>query len=248
MARRWAWWTGSSLLAVVLLTVGVWRLALEIPERMRQAGETIRQEAAAYGLKVSFRNLRFHPLYFSVSLDDLSVEDALSGLPLARSESADASLSIPGILSGRTPVSRIRVRNFTIEAGEGNRALFEKIRSAPSGEGGEAIPEILLVDGRIRVGPLGPVRRLEANVREFRIRPVRFLGTKVSLDAGKVSGDLSLPVVGDGRVPFNSAEADFFYNNGVLRVSRLTAEGPSASLRASGLVDTVKRTANLKAS
>ncbi len=212
------------------------------------AGDAIRQEAAALGLKVSFRNLKFHPLSLSVSLDDLSVEDALSGLPLARSGGADASLSISGILSGRTPVSRIRVRNFTIEAGEGNRALFEKIRSAPSGGGGDPIPEILLVDGRIRVGPLGPVRRLEADVREFRIRHVRFLGTQVTLDAGKASGDLSLPVVGDGSLPFHSAEADFFYNKGVLRVSRLTAEGPSASLRASGLVDTVKRTTGLKAS
>lgn len=248
MARRWAWWTGSGLLAVVLLTVGAWRLAREIPERMRMAGEAIRQQATAYGLKVSFRNLRFHPLSLSVSLDDLSVEDALSGLPLARSERADASLSIMGIFSGGTPVSRIRVRNFTIEAEEGNRPLFEKIRSATSGGGGEPMPEILLLDGRVRVGPLGPVRRLEANVREFRMRHVRFLGTRVNLESENASGDLSLPVAGDGSLPFHSLKADFFYNNGVLRVSRIMADGSAASLRASGFVDTVKRTAGLKTS
>ncbi len=248
MARRWAWWTGSCLLAVVLLTVGAWRLAREIPERMRKAGEAIRQEAAAHGLKVSFRDLGFHPLSLSVSIDDLSVDDALSGLPLARARGADVSLSIMGILSGGTPVSRIRVRNFTFEAGQANRALFEKLRSESSGGRGETIPEILLVDGRIRLGPLGPVSRLEAEIRELRIRPVRFLGTQVTFDAGKASGDLSLPVAGDGRLPFDSAEADFFYNNGVLRVKRLTAAGPSASLRVSGQIDTVKRTGGLKAS
>jgi len=248
MARRWAWWTGLSLLAVVLLTVGAWRLAREIPERMRVAGDTIRREAAALGLAVSFRNLRFHPLYLRIAIDDLAVDDALSGRPLARAESADASLSITGILSGGSPVSRIRVRNYTLDASEENRALFEKLRSTPSGEGGEPAPEILLVGGRIRVGPLGPVKRFEAVVPEFRIRHVRFLGTRVSLDLSRASGDLSLPVAGDGRLPFESGEADFYYNKGVLRVRRLMAEGPSAFLRASGTVDTAKLTAAIKAS
>ncbi len=248
MARRWAWWTGSILLAVVLVTAGAWRLAREIPERLRMAGDAIRRQAAAVGLKVAFRDIRFHPLYLRVSVDNLSIDDDLSGLPLARCESADASLSISGLLSGGTPVSRIRVRNFTLEAGDRNRALFEKMRSASSGEGAEPLPEILLVGGRIRLGPLGPVRRLEANVPEFRIRHVRFLGTRVTFDVKNASGDLSVPAAGDGRLPFDSAEADFYYRNGVLRVRRLAAAGPSASLRASGVVDTAKRAGDLKAS
>ena len=215
---------------------------------MRSAGEAIRREAAERGLKVSFRNLRFHLLTLSVSLDDLSVVDALSDLPLARSESADASLSVLGILSGANPVSRIRVRNFTVEAGEANRPLFEKLRSAPSREGGEPIPEILLVDGHARIGPLGPVRRLEAAVREFRIRQTRFLGTRVTFEADKASGELALPVAGDGRLPFDSAEADFHYDKGAIRLRRLVVKGASATVRASGLVDTAKRTAAVRAS
>ncbi len=248
MARRWAWWTGVSLLAVVVLTVGAWRLAREIPDRLREAEDTIRREAAELGLKVSFHNLKFHPLYLRIAIDNLAVDDALSDRPLARAESADASLSLAGILSGGAPVSRIRVRNYTIEAGEANRALFEKIRSRPSAEGGEPGPEILLVGGRIRVGPLGPVKRFEAVVPEFRIRHVRFLGTRVTFDLSRASGDISLPVVGDGRLPIDSAEADVFFKNGVLRVRRLTAEGPSAAFRGSGTVDTAKRAAELKAS
>ncbi len=248
MARRWAWWTGSILLAVVLLTVGAWRLAREVPDRLRSAGDAIRREAASVGLTVSFRNLEFHPLYLRVSADNLSVDDALSGLPLARAERVDASLSIAGILAGGSPVSRIRVWNYTLEAGEANRALLEKIRSASSGEGGEPLPEILLLKGRIRLGPLGPIRRLEATVPEFRIRHVRFLGTQVSVDVKNASGDLSLPVAGDGRIPFDSAEADFYYRNGVLRVRRLLASGPSASVRASGTVDTAKRAGDVTAS
>ncbi len=248
MARRWAWWTGLGLLAVVLLTVGAWRLAREIPGRMREAGDAIRREAAALGLAVSFGTPRFHPLYLRIAIDNLVVDDALSGRPLARAESADASLSIAGILSGGTPVSRIRVRNYTLDAGEENRALFERLRSMPSGKGGEPIPEILLVGGRIRVGPLGPVKRFEAIVPEFRMRHVRFLGTRVSLDLGRASGDLSLPVAGDGRLPFHSVEADLYYSKGVLRVRRLIAQGPSAFVRASGTVDTAGRTAGLTAS
>ncbi len=176
---------------------------------MRAAGDAIRREAASLGLRVSFRNLEFHPLYLRVSVDDLSVDDALSGRPLARAEGVDASLSIAGILAGGSPVSRIRVRNYTLEAGEANRALVEKLRAASSGEGGEPLPEIILLEGRVRVGPLGPVKRLEAKVPELRIRHVRFLGTRVSLDLRNASGDLSLPVAGDGRLPFDSVEVDF---------------------------------------
>ncbi len=230
------------------MVVGAWRLSREIPERMRLAGDTIRREAAALGLDVSFRSIRFHPLTLRVSIDNLAVGDALSGLPLARSASVDASLSIPGFLLGGSPVSRIRVSDFVVEAGERNRALFEKLRSAPSGEGGAPIPEIYLVGGRIRVGPVGALGRLDADVPEARIRRGRFLGTQVTLELAKVSGEASLPVVGAGRVPFRAVEGEFQYNKGVVRVRRLVAEGPSAALRLSGTIDTEKREGRIAAS
>ncbi|HEY7528042.1 MAG TPA: hypothetical protein VH660_02745, partial [Candidatus Deferrimicrobiaceae bacterium] len=68
MSRRWAWWTACGLLLVVLLALGAWRLSSEIPGRLRSVEESIRQEAAKYGLRVTYRNLRFHLLYPRVSL------------------------------------------------------------------------------------------------------------------------------------------------------------------------------------
>ena len=46
------------------------------------------------------------------------------------------------------------------------------------------MPEILLVDGRIRLGPLGPVRRLEAIVREFRKARVIITFVELPVRAG----------------------------------------------------------------
>src|SRR4030042_45044 len=83
-------------------------------------------------------------------------------------------------LSGLTPVSRVLVRAFSIHAGEANRPLLEKVRG--SGKGGEAgtLPEILLLDGKIRFEPMGPLERWGAKGPEVRIRPARFLGARVT--------------------------------------------------------------------
>ncbi|MGB3097360.1 MAG: hypothetical protein WBB46_11600, partial [Candidatus Deferrimicrobiaceae bacterium] len=93
MARRWAWWIGSGLLLVVLLAFGTWRLLQEIPGLMAKAEDTIREETEALGLRVSYRDLRFHLLHFRVSLEDLDILDGIAGVPLARAEHVDVSLS-----------------------------------------------------------------------------------------------------------------------------------------------------------
>ena len=239
------WWIGLGFLLLVLLFFGTWRLLQEIPGLLAKAEETIREEADAVGLRVSFRDLRFHPLHLRVSLRDLDVRDALAGVPLAHADHVDVSISLRRILTGKVPVSRILVRSFSVEAGERNRPLLDKLRA--SGEGGEggAIPEILLIDGEVRVGPLGPLALWEARIPKCRIRPVRFLGTRVTLEVQRSVGRLVLPGAGKGILPFDAAEADIFLKGNDVRVRTLRASGPSARVTLSGEWDGERHTADL---
>ena len=241
MSRRWVWWTVGGML-VVLLPLAGWRVSLEIPGRMRRAEKEMVEAAARYGLEVRYRSLKFHPLHLRLSLDDLVVRDGLDGLPLVRAGSVDVSLSFTRLLGGNIPVSRIRVRDFRIEAGEANRLLYEKLTAAEGGGGrSEPLPEILLVDGVARLGPLGPVRRMETSVRELRIREVRFLGTRITASLARTTGDIVLPGGGAGAWPFASMDADLLYRKKTLRFRRLRAWGDAAAVRFSGVVDTGTR-------
>lgn len=249
MARRWAWWTGAGLLLAALLFLGVWRLLRELPDLLRKAEETVAEEGGRLGLKVTFRNLRFQPLHLRVSLDDLAVDDALSRLPLARAEHVDLAISPRRVLSGYSPVSRVRVRGFSLKIEEGNRPLLEKIRAARGGgERAEPIPEILLLDGRLEVGPLGPLQRWEAAVDELRVRDVRFLGTQVTTSLQRAAGVVDLPGVGRGTVPLDSADIDLLVREGGIRIRKLRVSGAAASLRISGIVDVPAESARLNAS
>ena len=163
MSKRWIGWFGGGILVVVLAWFG-WRLSIEVPERLRKAEGEIVAAAARYGLDVRHGGLKFHILHFYLSLDDLEVRDAGANRFLAHAGNMEVSLSPLRLLKGEIPVSRIRVRNFRIEAGEWNRGLYEKISSSSGGEGGR-LPEILFVDGSVLLGPLGPVRRMKADVR-----------------------------------------------------------------------------------
>src|SRR4030066_276287 len=136
MARRWAGWIGLGSLLVVLLAFGTWRLLQEVPGPRGKAEDTIRREAEALGLTLSFRDLRFHPLHLRVSLEDLDIRDGIAQIPLAHADHVEVSLSLRRFLSGLTPVSRVLVRTFSVHAGEANRLLLEKVRG--SGRGGGA--------------------------------------------------------------------------------------------------------------
>lgn len=245
MSMRWVRWTGGVLLVVLLSVVG-WRLSLEIPERVRRAGAALVDAAAREGVAVRYGELKLHLLYLHVSIDNVELRDALADLPLGSARSVDVSLSPLRFLTGELPVSRIRVRNFHLEAGERNRALYDRWMSRP--KEGPSLPEILLVDGSILLTPPGPLRRFQAVVREVRIRDVRFLGTHVTASLERAEGDVALPGGAGGVWPFPSVEADFFYKDGVLRVRKFKAARDSAALRLSGLLDTRKRTASAKAS
>jgi translocation and assembly module TamB len=245
MSRRWAWWAASGLLVVVLLGFGAWRFSREIPDRLREAEEAIREEAARNGLQVSFRGLKFHLLYPRVSMDDLEIRDAQAGLRLLWAEAAEISLSPGRLLSGESPVSRIRIRNYTLHLEEANRPLFERLRAVKR-EG--AMPEMLLLGGTVRIGPLGPVKRWEAKIPELRLREVKFLGTRITLKAEEATGEVVLPETGAGNWPFVTLEADLFLHQGAIHVRKLHASGPSATLRLSGLVDSGRRSGDVKLS
>jgi len=246
MSRRWAWWTaGGLLLLVVLLAFGAWRLSREIPDRLRKAEEAIREEAARYGLRVSYRNLRFHLLYPHVSLDNLVVVDEQPGIELLRAESVDVSLSPGRLISGDSPVSRIRLRKFALHAEEADRPVFDRLRA---GKRTGPMPEILLLGGNVRIGPFGPLKRWEARVPELRLRELKFLGTRLSLQAEEASGEILLPGAGAAKWPFTDLEAELFDQEGVLRIRKIRASGPSATVKISGFVDPARKTGDVKLS
>src|SRR4030066_1631348 len=112
MARRWTWWVGLGFLPVVLLAFGTWRLLQEVPGFMAKAWDTVRREAEALGLELSFRDLRFPPLHLRVSFEDLDIRDGIAGIPLAHADHVEVFLSPRRFLSGLTPVSRVLVRTL----------------------------------------------------------------------------------------------------------------------------------------
>src|SRR3990172_3733154 len=137
MVRRWTRWIGLGLLLVVLLAFGTWRLLREIPGLLANAEDTIRREAEALGFRVSFRDVRFHPLHLRLSLEDLNIRDGIADIPLAHADHVELSLSPRRILSGLSPVSRVLVRTYSVQAGEANRPLLEKLRASGKEGGGE---------------------------------------------------------------------------------------------------------------
>jgi autotransporter translocation and assembly factor TamB len=247
MSMRWVRWTGGGLLVLLLSVVG-WRLSLEIPERVRRVGAALVDAAAREGVAVRYGELKLHLLHLHFSIDNVVLRDALADLPLGSARSVDVSLSPLRFLTGDLPVSRIRVRNFRLEAGERNRALYDRWTSRRKEWTFPTLPEILLVDGSILLTLPGPLRRFQAVVREVRIRDVRFLGTQVTASLERAEGDVALPGDAGGAWPFPSVEADLFFKEGVLRVRKFKAARDSAALRLSGSLDTRKRTASAKAS
>ncbi|MFZ2225657.1 MAG: translocation/assembly module TamB domain-containing protein [Candidatus Deferrimicrobium sp.] len=244
---RWVRWAGGGLLLLLLSVVG-WRLSLEIPERVRRAEAELVAAAAREGIAVQYGGLKLHLLHLHVSIDNVLLRDALADLPLGSAGTVDVSFSPLRFLTGNLPVSRIRVRNFRLEAGERNRALYDRWMTTRR-EGPQAsLPEILLMDGSILLTLPGPLHRFQAVVREVRIREGRFLGTHVTAFLERAEGYVALPGDAGGVWPYPSVEADLSYKEGVLRVRKLMAARDSAALRLSGSLDTRKRIASGKAS
>ena len=244
---RWVRWTGGGLLVLLLSVVG-WRLSLEIPERLRRAGAALVDAAAREGVAVRYDGLNLHLLHLHVSIDNVVLRDALADLPLGSAGSVDVSFSPLRFLTGDLPVSRVRVRNFRLEAGERNHALYDRWMATRKEGPRPSLPEILLVDGSILLTLPGPLRRFQAVVREVRIREVRFLGTHVTASLERAEGGVALPGDAGGAWPFPSVEADLIYKEGVLRVRKFKAARDSAALRLSGSLDTRKRVVSAKAS
>jgi hypothetical protein len=237
MSMRWVRWTVGGLLVVLLSAVG-WRLSLELPEKVREAGEALVDAAAREGVAIRYDALKLHLLHLHVSIDNVVLRDALADLPLGSAGSVDVSFSPFRFLSGELPVSRVRVRDFRLEAGERNRALFDRWMSTRKEGPRSSLPEVLLVDGSVLLTLPGPLRRFQAVVREIRIRETRFLGTRVTASLERAEGEVALPGDAGGVWPFPSVEADLVYKEGVLRVRKFRAERDSAALRRAGAWDT----------
>ena len=247
MSKRWVRWAAGGLV-VLLLSVAGWRLSLELPERVRRAGAAMVDAAAREGVEVRYDGLKLHVLHLHLSIDNLVLRDALADLPLGSARSIDVSLSPLGFLTGDLPVSRVRVRNFRLEAGERNRALYDRWTSTRKEGPSPPLPPILLLDGTILLATPGPVRRFQAVVREIRIREGRFLGTRVTASLERAEGDVELSGDAGGAWPFPSVEADLSYKEGVLRVRKFKAARGSDAIRLSGSLDTRKRIVSARAS
>ena len=242
MARRWAWWIGLGLILVVLLAFGTWRLSQEIPGLMARLKDTIQEEAEALGLQVSFRNLHFHPLHLRFSLEDLEIRDGIAGVPLARAGNVDLSLSPWRILSGRSPVSRVLVRTFSVHVSEANRPLLSDLRRSRNGKGEDAIPEVILLDGDVRSVSLGPLERWEAKVPQVRLWSDRFRKTRITATIRGSKGRIVLPGTGSANIPFDSADAVVSFKGDSIQIVRFFASGPSAKITFAGKWEGAERT------
>ena len=241
MTRRWVRWTGGGLLVVLLLLLG-WRVSLEIPDRIARLERSLLEEAERNGFRVRYGSRKFHPLHLRVTVDNISVTDAFADVPLGTVGSVDISISPLRILAGELPVSRVRVQGFRLQAGEANRELYRKLSSGEGEPSGKELPEILLLEGSVRLGPVGPVRRFEADVRELRVRSARFLGTRITAAVERASGEIEIPGAGTAAWPYASVEADLLHRDGVLRVRRLKVSGDGSAARLSGVFDTRRGT------
>jgi autotransporter translocation and assembly factor TamB len=240
------WWSVIGILLATLAGLGAWRVKLAIPEQMERVEATLRDEAARYGVGISWRSMRFHPFYLNITFEDVTVRNQVANLPIARAHTVDVSLSPRLLLLGETPVSKIRVRNFAFRFGEADRPILDRIRAAPATGG--AIPDILLFDGSVSLGPYGKVEQVQFRMPSARIRDVRFFGTRVTFTADNVTAAVEYPVVGAGSWPFQSIAGDLFVKDNVVSVRRFRAEGPAASIKASGKVDLGEGKNDLKGS
>ncbi|HEY5996655.1 MAG TPA: hypothetical protein VIU29_06510, partial [Candidatus Deferrimicrobiaceae bacterium] len=244
--RRWVWWTVIGILLATLAGLGAWRVKLAIPDQLKRIEAALRDEADRYGIGVSWRSMRFHPFYLSITFEDVALRNRIANLPIAHARTVDISLSPRLLLMGETPVSKVRVRNFSFRFGEADRPILDRIRATPSTGG--AIPDILLFDGTVNLGPYGKLQQLQFRLPSARIRDVRFFGTRISFAADNVKAAVEYPVVGEGSWPFPSISADLFVKDNVVSVRRFRAEGPAASIKASGKVDLARGKNDIKGS
>ena len=232
---------------VALLVWSGWRLSITVSNGLRGIEAEVSASAAEYGLDVRHGGLKLHLPNLYLSLDEIEVRDALADRFLARASNAEISLSLLRLLRGEIPVSRIRVRNFRLEAGEWNHELYKKLSSMEEA-GDVRLPEFLFVDGSVSLGSFGPVERIDANVHEVRIRHGRFLGTRVHMVVSRADGRISVPGEGVTGWPFPSVEADIVRKGNVIRVRKFQAWGDASNISFSGFAEMEKHLIEGKAS
>lgn len=247
MTRRRAAGLAALAVFIALVCAGALWLRRTLPDLLRSAQERIRGEASALGLRVSYGDVRLRLITPNLSLESVTVEDAAAGTPVMRAERVDATVSFRSLLFGGPPVSRVRVQGYTVTLDERNRPLFDRLRSR-TGERQRETPEILLLDGTVRIGPLGPVARFEARAAEIHIRERPFSGTRLTFQWDGASGDIAPGRPWGGAWPFPTGTADLSVHEGRVRIRRLAGRGGYASLRISGTVEPGGRSGDLRLS
>jgi hypothetical protein len=245
-ARRWVWWTVIGILLATLAGFGAWHVRLALPEQMRRIERALLDEAARYGIGVSWRNVHVQPLYLKIVFDDVALRDTIANLPLGTARRVDVSISPRLLLFGESPVSRIRVSNFTFRFGEADRTVLDRLRAAPSGGG--PIPDILLFDGVASIGPFGKLEQFRTRIISASVKHVRFFGTRVTFSLDNAVAAVEYPLVGEGSWPFPAISGDLFVKDNEVNVRRFKAEGAAASLKASGRLDVFRGKNDLKLS
>ncbi len=134
------------------------------------------------------------------------------------------------------------MRTFSIRVGEANRALLSRLRGSGKGEGGDGIPEVILLDGDVRVVSLGPFERWEAKIPQARFWPDRFRKTRITAAVRDSTARIILPGAGRAVIPFDSADAVLSLKGDSIRIVRLFASGPSAKITFSGKWEGAERT------
>ena len=213
---------------------------MAVSEELRSAEAQITALARSLGLGVSHGGLKPRLLQLRISIEELELRDAIADRFLARASNVEISLSLSRLIKGEVPVSRIRVKNFRIEAGEWNSELYKKLSSL-SGDGEFQLPELLLVDGAVSLGPFDARGSMNANVREIRIRQGRFMGTRIHADVSDASGWISIPGEGIAQWPFPTVKTDIVRKGSVIRVSNLLAWGNASRIKLSGFAEMEKR-------
>ncbi|GAB4365575.1 MAG: hypothetical protein Kow00128_08250 [Deltaproteobacteria bacterium] len=248
MANRPGRWAILLVLLVALSFLGVRQLLRSVPDMLREAEVSLVNEGRSLGLEIRFRNLQFHPMSLSVSLDNLILVDRTAERILLRAERVDLPLSLHGLVFGGSPVSRIRIRRFAVRFDGKNLPLVDRLRSGGGGAAGsKRIPEILLLDGDVEAGPVGPIVRWTTHVRHFRIRDRRYPGREISGSFERSAARVAPAGAEPGRIPIDSGAFDLVEQGGAIRIRNLRLTGQALSIQGSGRVDPGSRSATFKA-
>ena len=210
-ARSKLFWFGLAIGLVILIAVV---LAYFIDEPLRRQTET-RINAALKGYTVRIGGLDFHPIGFSLDLEDSVIfQDANPDPPVAQIPNLTASVDWKALLLGRvvadfvidSPVLSINLKHSEAEERDSTKLHERGWQAALQAIYPLEINEFVIYNGRITYTDRGPYRPLEIRNLEFIARNIR----NIRSGEGEYPSDVHLrgAVFEKGRVELNGS-ADF---------------------------------------